>query len=233
MNTLLNRTEEDQRGDIEDAFDRLFENSSVASVRVLIDDITASLFPGYEEQCVKRIIMSHIDQRAEASLAESSSTLCRGVTTLIKIEVFLDLILYEIDTYYSPEDPTIQSLVDVLSKRSFCGRCMGNIPPLCLNICGAITRALYSPLHTRLSDQFNLLWRVARRDVEIIQQAINSIFAGINSIYDTEVATLVSMELDTISLHTGGNWPTVEHADFSFCILLSFLRLIKLVNQRL
>ncbi len=136
--------------------------------------------------------MSHIDQQAKASMVESIVRLRRAMTTLAKFDDFADELQCTVDTDSSLEDPTFRRLFDELIERSFCGRCTGNIPPLCLNICGAITRAVYSPLHTRLSDQFNLLWRVARRDVEIIQQASDSLLAGISSILDTDEVTLVS-----------------------------------------
>ncbi len=191
-------TEEQKREVIMHRFDLIFHSSTafIANVTDVVARIAIQSIPAYEKECIRGITMSHINQQAKDSLVESVTRIHRAVTTLTKINKvaveFYDRMKWDI--YYFLKDPTFQSLVDELIERSFCGRCTGNIPPLCLDICGAIIRAVYSPVYTRLRDQLNLLWRVSRRDVEIIRQASDSLFAGISSILDTDEVSLVSVE---------------------------------------
>ena len=75
--------------------------------------------------------------------------------------------------------------ITALIEASFCGRCTRNIPPLCLNTCGAIIRGCFSSFYAGLEGEFDNLWTVASDVLGVTDTALKEIFNGDFSIVNT------------------------------------------------
>lgn len=193
---VLEEFAEDLEIDDDDDFDAVAYIDDV--INVLTDIALANAlerFPfTFDIQCVEDIVRQELNQRVVNSLVDSVNTWRRAITTLYKIERFLETFVSQLEQRYDREqDPTLLRTVNQLVELSFCGRCTQNIPPLCLNICGAITLAAYSPFYDELQSQFTMLWNTVQRDLEIISETTAVFFRGIQSIIDID--TLVSHDV--------------------------------------
>ncbi len=164
---------------------------AAAFINILIGglkEVAVQNFPIVNATCLVQVIDRLTDPAALARLVQSISTWREGVTTLVKIERYLDRFLAELEENYDPtSDETFQAIVEEIVRRSFCGRCTRNIQPLCVNVCGSLARAAYSPFFTRFRSDFQALWNVVARDVQVISSVTNTFFQSLAIVIDPDV----------------------------------------------
>ncbi len=193
-----------QKADIAAVFEVLGTNLEIGSddqfdVQVFIDGvidalatIAANLITD-DTMCAKGVIDTHVNRETAVPLMVDAITSYReAITTLDKIKFFLEEYAENLSATFDPE--SLEVFVDEIIERSFCSRCTITTQPMCTNVCGAVVRAAYSPFYTELRDQFNLLFSVARDDVEIIEGVITTFLSATASILDTSIELVVSGE---------------------------------------
>ena len=72
----------------------------------------------------------------------------------------------------------LQECVTRFIDLAFCSRCVRATPPLCFNTCNALLRACYSPYYTVLNRQYNQLWNVVQRTVQVANSTVQGLLTG-------------------------------------------------------
>ncbi len=193
-------TDEDDRDDIEAVFEALGSNLEIVAddsfiPAVFVNDVlnavravaVETFSSGNNTMCLQRVIDELINDVAVGGLVQSVTVWREAVTTLEKIERYFETFLTELERDYDPaNDETFEAIVRDIVRRSFCGRCTRNIPPLCINVCGALARAAYSPFFTQFRSGFQALWNVVARDVQIVISVTAEFFDNLDVIVDTD-----------------------------------------------
>lgn len=162
---------------------RRFLNSLIDTfLELLVRRITSS--PS-GRPCIRRIIMSEINQDAVDIIADKLEDIRRAITTLLRIGSFLERERRRLRNA-TPLEQCIDAFVDL----AFCSRCIQRTPPLCLNTCNALIRGCYSPYYTALNQKYDRLWRVVRNVLTFVNSTVQDIFDRKRAIKD--IASLVS-----------------------------------------
>ena len=163
---------------------RRFLNSVTDSfLELLVNRLTSS--PSVR-QCIRRVIMSEVNQDAVGIIAVKLQEVRRAITTLIRIGSFL-----ERERRSLRNTSPVQQCIDAFIDLAFCSRCVQKTPPLCLNTCNALIRGCYSPYYTALNRKFDRLWRVVRNILDFTNSTVQDIFNRKRAIKD--IASLVSI----------------------------------------
>ena len=83
-------------------------------------------------------------------------------------------------------ETVLQQCVTRFIDLAFCSRCVRATPPFCFNTCNALLRACYSPYYTALNRQYNQLWDVVQRTVQVANSTVQGRLTGESVILDIE-----------------------------------------------
>ena len=121
--------------------------------------------------CLVKLIKANIRADVRANITATLRRFQRILQSLAKIGRFLENFEDNLDKF----EP-LKECIDELIRRSICGRCTANIPPLCTNVCGALVRVCLSPVFTGLRREFNILWRYIRNLYTLVQMDLRNLF---------------------------------------------------------
>lgn len=133
--------------------------------------MTHCLYNYVQVDCVINLIRDNTRADVQANITATLRRFQRILQSLVKIARFLENFEDSLEKF----EP-LKECVDELIRRSICGRCTRNIPPLCTNVCGALVRVCLSPVFTGLRDEFNALWRYIRNLYNLVQMDLRNLF---------------------------------------------------------
>ena len=139
--------------------------------------------------CIRRVINSSINMTNMQDVSEDIEQLRRSLSSGLRLLNFLENFGEDLGGFQP-----LQQCVTTLVRLNYCSRCVRHIPPLCRNVCGALTRGCYSPFVTGLRAQFENLWNVTRQIVALTRFALRRLGRR-RGILDVDRATLVSQTI--------------------------------------
>ena len=139
-----------------------------------------------KRKCIRAVVNSNVNTTNAQLITSEIEELRRSLTSGLKLLSFLEDFSEDLGGFQP-----IQQCINTLVQLNSCGRCVRRTPPLCQNVCGALARGCYSPIHTGLRAQFENLWNVTRQLIFLTRRALQRL-AGTGRIFDVDRLTLVS-----------------------------------------
>ena len=139
-----------------------------------------------KRKCIRAVVNSNVNTTNAQLITTEIEELRRSLTSGLKLLSFLEDFSEDLGGFQP-----IQQCINTLVQLNSCGRCVRRTPPLCRNVCGALARGCYSPIHTGLRAQFENLWNVTRQLIFLTRRALQRL-AGRGRIFDVDRLTLVS-----------------------------------------
>lgn len=139
--------------------------------------------------CIQRVINSSINMTNMQDVSEDIEQLRRSLSSGLRLLNFLENFAEDLGGFQP-----LQQCVTTLVRLNYCSRCVRRTPPLCRNVCGALTRGCYSPFVTGLRAQFENLWNVTRQIVALTRFALRRLGRR-RGILDVDRPTLVSQTI--------------------------------------
>ena len=166
---------------------RVFFNSRQFVDRLVASNIDASVNAlgngdPDTEACVRRVANSLVNGRSVSTVANQIQTIRQSISVLNRIGNFLRERRAVLANTTSILEVCVSRFIDI----AFCSRCTERTPPLCFNTCNGLLRACYSPYYTALNEQYDRLWEVAERVIEIARSTVRSLFNDEASLLDSD-----------------------------------------------
>ena len=136
--------------------------------------------------CIRRVINSSINMTNMQDVSEDIEQLRRSLSSGLRLLSFLENFGEDLGGFQP-----LQQCVTTLVRLNYCSRCVRRTPPLCRNVCGALTRGCYSPFVTGLREQFENLWNVTRQIAALTRFALQRL-GGRTRILNLDRLALVS-----------------------------------------
>ena len=136
--------------------------------------------------CIRRVINSSINMTNMQDVSEDIEQLRRSLSSGLRLLNFLENFGEDLGGFRP-----LQQCITTLVRLNYCSRCVRRTPPLCRNVCGALTRGCYSPFVTGLRAQFENLWNVTRQIVALTRLALRRLGRR-RGILDVDRLALVS-----------------------------------------
>ena len=162
---------------VETFVDQIFEALKLLALNGSTDPTLAA--------CVDSAVDDNINEEGVMKLVDALEDVRMSLTSAYEILLFLQSFNGTLGGF----EP-LPECVTALIENSICGRCTRNIPPLCLNTCGAIIRGCFSSFYAGLEGEFDNLWAVASDVLGVTDTALKEIFNEDLNIVDG--ASLVS-----------------------------------------
>ena len=151
------------------------------------DTVAAGLaMDATKQRCIRGVINSNINTTNAQLITSEIEELRRSLTSGLKLLSFLEDFSEDLGGFQP-----IQQCITALLQLNSCAKCVRQTPPLCQNVCGALARGCYSPIHTGLRAQFENLWNVTRQVIFLTRRALQKL-AGQGRIFEVDRVTLVS-----------------------------------------
>ena len=144
-------------------------------------DVLEETYESASEDCISGVIRSQLNQNAVNDMVTQLQEIRRSITTLRRIGRFLQRQLGTLQG-----ETILQECVTRFIDLAFCSRCVQATPPLCFNTCNALLRACYSPYYTALNRQYNQLWDVVQRTVQVANSTVQGLLTGESVILDID-----------------------------------------------
>ena len=136
--------------------------------------------------CIRRVINSSINMTNMQDVSEDIEQLRRSLSSGLRLLNFMENFGENLGGFRP-----LRQCVTTLVRLNYCSRCVRRTPPLCRNVCGALTRGCYSPFVTGLRAQFENLWNVTRQIVALTRTTLQRLGQRAR-ILDLDRLTLVS-----------------------------------------
>ena len=120
--------------------------------------------------CIRRVINSSINMTNMQDVSEDIEQLRRSLSSGLRLLNFMENFGEDLGGFRP-----LRQCVTTLVRLNYCSRCVRRTPPLCRNVCGALTRGCYSPFVTGLRAQFENLWNVTRQIVALTRTSLQTL----------------------------------------------------------
>ena len=129
-------------------------------------------FTGTQRDCVRKELLTQVNQTAKNIIDESLKELRRAATTLSRTKFwFTNQFLPNLTSYFVGRN----RCADTFLNLTICPACHADIAELCKPVCSAVIYGCYAVVQNGLRGQFNVLWNITNQLINISRNAARTI----------------------------------------------------------